>query len=107
MQRSVSLPGGAWLDRVARGEPGPSGARPQAASPDVVARFAPLLVALRWGTLSLAVALGEIERTGRDATWSGIVLALYTLWRTLWPIRYDQTGWRVSAALFFEIAVRA
>jgi signal transduction histidine kinase len=75
------------------------------ASPDVVARFGPLLVALRWGTLSLAVALGVIERTGRRATVAGIVLALYTLWRTLWPIAYDRTGWRVSTALCLEIAL--
>ncbi len=73
--------------------------------PDVVARFAPLLVALRWGTLSLAVALGVIQRTGRPTVFFGIVLALYTLWRTLWPIRYDHTGWPVSTALFLEVAL--
>jgi signal transduction histidine kinase len=71
----------------------------------VVARFAPLLVALRWGTLSLAVALGVIDRTSRNIILVAIVLATYTLWRTLWPIRYDQTGWQVTAALFAEIAL--
>jgi len=71
----------------------------------VVARFAPLLVALRWGTLSLAVALGVIEKTGRHVILVGIVLTLYTLWRTLWPIRYDQAGGQVTAALFFEVAL--
>jgi signal transduction histidine kinase len=71
----------------------------------VVARFAPLLVALRWGTLSLAVALGVTERTARHVVLIGVVLALYTLWRTLWPIRYDESGWDVSAALFIEVAL--
>ncbi|HEY7946796.1 MAG TPA: hypothetical protein VID75_03910, partial [Acidimicrobiales bacterium] len=75
------------------------------ASPELVARFAPLLIALRWGTLSLAVALGVIERTSRHDIVAGIGLALYTLWRTLWPIRYDQTGRRLNAALFLELAV--
>jgi signal transduction histidine kinase len=70
-----------------------------------VTRFAPLLLALRWGTLSLAVALGVIQRTGRPAILAGIGLALYTLWRTLRPIRYDESGWPVSSALFLEVAM--
>ena len=73
-----------------RGEHGPSGGDPLPASPEVVARFAPLLVALRWGTLTLAVALGVTERSARHVVLIGVVLALYTLWRTLWPIRYDE-----------------
>jgi len=105
VQRFVSLPSGAWLDRVRAWQAWPEWRRPQPASPDVVARFAPLLVALRWGTLSLAVSLGVIERSGRHVTVAGIVLALYTLLRTLWPIRYDQTGWQVSAALFLEVSL--
>ncbi|HXQ61326.1 MAG TPA: histidine kinase [Acidimicrobiales bacterium] len=105
MQRFVALPDGAWIRRVRAWRAWPEWRRPQPATPEVVARFAPLLVALRWGTLSLAVGLGVIEKTGRHVILVGIVLAFYTLWRTLWPIRYDQTGWRVSAALFLEVAL--
>ena len=94
MQRLVSPPSGAWTDRVRAWRAWPEWRRPLPASPEVVARFAPLLVALRWGTLSLAVVLGVTERTARHVALIGVVLALYTLWRTLWPIRYDQTGWR-------------
>jgi hypothetical protein len=105
VQRFVPLPDGAWIGRVRAWRAWPEWRRPLPATPEVVARFAPLLVALRWGTLSLAVALGVIEKTGRHVILVGIVLAFYTLWRTLWPIRYDQTGWQVSAALFFEVAL--
>jgi signal transduction histidine kinase len=94
-----------WFRR-ARAWPGwPEWHQPLPASPDVVARFAPLLIALRWGTLTLAVALGVTERTAHYLTLVGILLALYTLWRTLWPIPYDQTGWQVGAALFLEVAL--
>lgn len=105
MQRLVSPPGGTWIERVRTWRAWPEWRRPQPASPEVVARFAPLLVALRWGTLSLAVALGVTERTARHVVLIGVVLALYTLWRTLWPIRYDESGWDVSAALFIEVAL--
>ncbi len=103
MQQAESLSDGAWIPRGRRAWPEWRGTVP--APPELVARFAPLLIALRWGTLSLAVALGVIERSSRHAIVAGIVLALYTLCRTLWPIRYDQTGPRVSAALFVEVAV--
>jgi signal transduction histidine kinase len=102
VQRLVSPLSGAWIGRL---RAWPEWRRPQPASSEVVARFAPLLVALRWGTLSLAVALGVTERTARHVVLVGIVLALYTLWRTLWPIRYDQTGGQISAALFLEVAL--
>jgi len=105
VQRSVSLPDGTWLRRVRAWHDWPEWRRPLPASPDVVARFAPLLVALRWGTLSLAVALGVTDRSARHVILVGIVLALYTLWRTLRPIRYDQSGGPVTAALFLEVAL--
>lgn len=105
MQRLESVPSGAWPHRVRAWRAWPEWRRPQPASPDVVARFAPLLVALRWGTLSLAVALGVTEGSRRHVIFIGIVLALYTLWRTLWPIRYDHTGWPVTTALFVEVAL--
>lgn len=105
MQRLVWLPDGGWLSRLREWRAWPEWRRPQPASPDVVARFAPLLVALRWGTLSLAVALGVIEKGEHHVTPAGIVLALYTLWRTLWPIRYDRSGWRVTASMFLEVAL--
>jgi signal transduction histidine kinase len=105
VQRFESLPSGAWFHRVRASRAWSEWHRPSPASPDVVARFAPLLVALRWGTLSLAVALGVTESTARHVTLVGIVLALYTLWRTLWPIRYDQTGGHVTADLFVEVAL--
>ncbi|HVC71455.1 MAG TPA: histidine kinase [Acidimicrobiales bacterium] len=103
MQRFESVPGGAWLLRARGAWPEWRPTRP--ATPELVARFVPLLIALRWGTLSLAVALGVIEKTNRHDIVAGIVLALYTLWRTLWPIRYDRRGWRVSVGLFLEIVV--
>ena len=61
---SCHPPSGAWVDRGRAWRAWPEWRRPLPASPEVVARFAPLLVALRWGTLSLAVALGVIETTG-------------------------------------------
>jgi signal transduction histidine kinase len=53
--------------------------------------------------LSLAVSLGVIEKTGRHVILIGIVLAFYTLYRTLRPIHYDQDSWQVTAALAFEM----
>lgn len=103
MQPFESLVDGASIPRARRAWPEWRLNVP--AAPELVARFAPLLIALRWGTLSLAVALGVIERTGRHAIVAGIVLALYTLWRTLWPIPYDHAGRRVNAGLFLEVAV--
>jgi signal transduction histidine kinase len=101
----ASLPDNTWFDRVRAWEAWPEWRQPQPATSDVVARFAPLLIALRWGTLSLAVALGVTEGSQRHVIPAGIVLALYTLWRTLWPIPYDHTGWQVSGALFLEVAL--
>jgi signal transduction histidine kinase len=95
----------AWIVRARTWPAWPEWRQGFPASPDLVARFAPLLLALRWGTLSLAVALGVIQRSGRSAILAGIVLALYTLWRTLRPIRYDESGWPVSTALFLEVAL--
>jgi signal transduction histidine kinase len=105
VQRSVPISSSAWFDRARAWRVWPEWRAPLPASADVVARFAPLLVALRWGTLSLAVALGVSQGTVRRAILVGIVLALYTLWRTLCPIRYDHTGWRVSGSLFLEVAL--
>jgi signal transduction histidine kinase len=105
VQRFESLPERAWSRRVRQWGAWPEWHDALPAPPDVVARFAPLLVALRWGTLSLAVALGVIEKTGRHVILVGIVLALYTFWRTLWPIRYDHAGWQVPAALCLEVAL--
>jgi signal transduction histidine kinase len=105
VQRFVSLPDGVWLSRFRAWRAWPEWRRPQPASPEVVARFAPLLVALRWGTLTLAVALGVIDKSAQHVILVGIVLAIYTLCRTLWPIRYDQSDWQVSAALFLEVAL--
>jgi len=102
VQRFVSLPGGEWLRRV---RTWPEWRQALPASPELVARFAPLLLALRWGTLSLAVALGLVERTGRSTVLAGAVLAVYTLWRTLRPIPYDKDDWGVSVALFLEMAL--
>src|ERR1700722_10202248 len=95
----------AWIIRARALPAWPEWRQGVPASSDLVDRFAPLLLALRWGTLSLAVALGVIQRTGRTAIVAGIVLALYTLWRTLRPIRYDEGGWTVTSALFLEVAM--
>ncbi len=105
MQRFEPLPDRAWFRRVRVWGAWTERRHAFPAPPDVVARFAPLLVALRWGTLSLAVALGVVEKTGRHVILVGFVLALYTFWRTLWPIRYDQVGWQVPAALCLEVAL--
>jgi signal transduction histidine kinase len=70
-----------------------------------VARFASLFIALRWGTLTLALGLGLVERTGRDAAIAGACLAVYTLCRTLWPVHYDTVDWHLAAGLFVEVAV--
>jgi signal transduction histidine kinase len=105
VQQVASLPDGGWLRRERGRRAWLQWRHTSPASADVVVRYAPLMVALRWGTLSLAVTLGVINRTGRTTITAGIVLALYTMFRTLWPIRFDRPGWRVSASFFVEMAL--
>ena len=93
----------------------PSSARPwrawfgwhnlRPASTEHVAQFGPLLSALRWVALSLALALGLIEHLGPRAAIAGGVLVAYTLWRTVWPIGGEQGRWQTSMALLLEVSV--
>jgi signal transduction histidine kinase len=64
-----------------------------------------MLTVLRWGTLSLALALSLIEHDGQRAALAGGVLVAYTLWRTVRPVGYGHSAWKVSAALLLEVAV--
>ena len=75
------------------------------ASTEHLAEFGPILSALRWVALSLALALGLIEHLGPRAAEAGGVLVAYTLWRTLRPIGNEQGRWQTTAALLLEVAV--
>jgi len=75
------------------------------ASPAVVAQLGSMLTVLRWGTLSLALALSLVEHDGQRAALAGGVLVAYTLWRTVRPVGYGHDAWKVSAALLLEVAV--
>ena len=75
------------------------------ASTEHIAEFGPLLSALRWVALSLALALGLIEHLGPRAAIAGGVLVAYTLWRTLAPISGEQGRWQTTAALLLEVAI--
>ncbi len=75
------------------------------ASPAVVAQFGPVLTVLRWGTVSLALALSLVEHRGQRAAVAGGVLVAYALWRTVRPVGCTNGRWRVSAALLLEVAV--
>ena len=78
---------------------------PRPASTEHVAQFGPMLSALRWVSLSLALALALIEHLGPRAAVAGGVLVAYTLWRTVWPIGGEQGRWQTTAALLLEVAV--
>ncbi len=75
------------------------------ASTEHVAAFGPMLSALRWVALSLALALGLIEHLGPRAAVAGGVLVAYTLVRTVWPIGREPLPWQTAAALLLEVAV--
>jgi signal transduction histidine kinase len=75
------------------------------ASSEHVASFGPMLSALRWVALSLALGLGLIEHLGPRAAVAGGVLVVYTLWRTVRPIGGEQSRWQTTAALLLEVAV--
>ena len=75
------------------------------ASPDLVVRLAPMLSALRWATLCLALALSLIAHLGTRAAVGGAVLVAYTLVRTIRPIGAERRRWRTIAALLLEVAV--
>jgi signal transduction histidine kinase len=70
-----------------------------------VAEFGPLLSALRWVALSLALALGLIEHLGPRAALAGGILVAYTLWRTVAPIGRHESRWQTTVALLLEVAV--
>ena len=67
------------------------------ASPTVVAQLGSMLTVLRWGTLSLALALAVVEHDNRRTALAGGVLVAYTLWRTIRPVGYGHSAWKVSA----------
>jgi signal transduction histidine kinase len=71
----------------------------------VVAQLGSMLTVLRWGTLSLALALAVVEHDNRRTALAGGVLVAYTLWRTVRPVGYAHGAWKVSAALLLEVAV--
>ena len=74
-------------------------------SGDHLAQFGPLLSALRWVALSLALGLGLIQHLGPRVAVAGGVLVAYTLCRTVWPIGGEQGRWQTSAALLLEVAL--
>jgi signal transduction histidine kinase len=67
--------------------------------------FGPLLSAVRWVALSLALGLGLIEHLGTRAAAAGGVLAAYALWRMVWPIGNEAGRWQTTAALLLEVAL--
>ncbi len=75
------------------------------ASPELLSGFAPMLTALRWATLCLALALGLVEHLGSRVAVAGGVLVAYTLWRTVRPVGHERSAWHTSAALLLEVAV--
>jgi len=75
------------------------------ASPELLAEFAPLLTALRWATVCLALALGLVQHLGSRVAVAGGVLVAYTLWRTVRPVGHERSAWHTSAALLLEVAV--
>jgi len=58
-------------------------------SVDRVAAFGPAILAIRWGTtvVSMALAIERYNGNPAVAAWA-VVILLYTIMRTLWPIRY-------------------
>jgi len=77
------------------------------ASPEVLTGFAPLLSALRWTTLCLALGLALVEHRGAHVAAAGGVLVAYTLWRTIRPVGREANAWRTNAALLLEVTVGA
>jgi len=75
------------------------------ASAEHVAEFGPMLSALRWVSLSLALGLALVEHRGPRAAVAGGVLVAYTLWRTVSPIGGEQGRWQTTMALLLEVAV--
>lgn len=97
-------------DEIAPSEERPGRARfgwhnLQPASTEHMAEFGPMLSALRWVSLSLALGLALVEHRGPRAAVAGGVLVIYTLWRTVTPIGGEQGRWQTTMALLLEVAV--
>ena len=75
------------------------------ASPELLDGIAPLLTALRWATLSLALGLGLVEHRGTRVAVAGAALVAYTLWRTVRPVGHERSAWHTRAALLLEVAI--
>jgi signal transduction histidine kinase len=64
--------------------------RPAVASrhPDYLAGFAPLVIAVRWGTVAIGLALSAVGTEAPGSLAAGAVLLAYAALRTVRPLRY-------------------
>jgi signal transduction histidine kinase len=70
-----------------------------------MARFLRPLLALRWSALTASLVIGLLERRGIRTAGGAGALAVYALWRTLRPIRYEHGGWPVALPLLAEVTL--
>lgn len=64
--------------------------RPPAAArrPDQLAGFAPLVIAIRWGTVAIGLVLSAVGTEAPRSLAAGVVLLAYAALRTVRPLRY-------------------
>src|SRR5687768_343678 len=83
----------------------PPPARPRARA-DLLASFGPLVIAIRWATVAVGLALAALDsdEAGRQLAF-GAPLVVYAAARTIRPLRYlaDRTGSLVQ--VFFEVGL--
>ncbi len=84
---------------------GPAESAAAPAPVDRLLPFAPAILAIRWGTTVMGVALAGPALTGDGGEiplFCGLIVA-YTVLRTLIPLRYEATGFTL-AQILFEVA---
>ena len=65
----------------------------------------PLLIATRWGTLAVGIAVAATAHTGQRPVIAGAVLAAYALYRTFRPLRCRRSRPLDLAAVLGEVAL--
>jgi signal transduction histidine kinase len=79
--------------------------RPGSGPADLLADFAPLVTAIRWGTVTIGLLLAVFNQPSRTKLLYGVVLMAYALWRTVAPIRYYGDSTRSLIAVYGDVAL--
>jgi signal transduction histidine kinase len=72
---------------------------------DQLAPFRPLITSIRWGTLAVGSALVATGGRTRTNVALGLVLGVYALGRSFWPLKYRSSAKRDVVAVLAEVAL--